>query len=320
MSSSASSVPAVLSFSSVRHHDLGEAEPLADLLGGPAQRLEQHGDGLATLAVDTDADGVALVDVELQPRAAAGDHLDASAASSRWSCRCSRRSTRPGERTSWRHDDALGAVDDERALLGHHREVTHEHRLALDLAGVVVDELGRDEQRGRVGLVLVLALVDGRLDLVEARVGERQRHLTRRSPRSGTARRAPLRDPPTGFAVHRERCAFSRHSSEPISHWKDSVCTSSRPGTSSGSRNFAKEIRLGAPGTELLAVATADLLWRETAKMHPSSTSCDHKHRADRHLRRDICVGSHRLTTRPVLRHAGKPNEGSSVDHSVRFR
>ena len=73
-------------------------------------------------------------------------------------------------------DHPLGAVDDERALLGHHREVAHEHRLALDLAGVVVDELGRDEQRGRVRHVFVFALVDRGLDLVEARVGERQRH------------------------------------------------------------------------------------------------------------------------------------------------
>jgi hypothetical protein len=65
----------------------------------------------------------------------------------------------PGDRTSW-----------------DHREVAHEDRLALDLTGVVVDELGRDEQRSRVRHVLVFALVDRRLDLVEARVGERQRH------------------------------------------------------------------------------------------------------------------------------------------------
>jgi len=71
---------------------------------------------------------------------------------------------------------ALGPVDDERALLRHHREVTHEHRLALDLTSVVVDELGRDEQRGRVGHVLVFALVDRCLDLVKTGVGERQRH------------------------------------------------------------------------------------------------------------------------------------------------
>jgi hypothetical protein len=52
-------------------------EVLADAVLGPAQRLEQHGDRLAALAVDADADGVALVDVELQPRTAAGDDLGA---------------------------------------------------------------------------------------------------------------------------------------------------------------------------------------------------------------------------------------------------
>ena len=43
----------------------------------PAERLEQHGDRLTALAVDADADGVALVDVELQPRTAARDDLGA---------------------------------------------------------------------------------------------------------------------------------------------------------------------------------------------------------------------------------------------------
>ena len=42
----------------------------------------------------------------------------------------------PGRADELRHDDALGAVDDERALLGHHREVAHEDRLLLDLARV----------------------------------------------------------------------------------------------------------------------------------------------------------------------------------------
>ncbi len=58
-----------------------------------------------------------------------------------------------------RHDDALGAVDDERALVGHHREVAHEDRLLLDLAGVAVHEPGPHEDRGRVGHVLLLALL-----------------------------------------------------------------------------------------------------------------------------------------------------------------
>jgi hypothetical protein len=36
---------------------------------------------------------------------------------------------------------------------------------------------------------------------------------------------------------------------------------------------LAKETRFGAPGTEFEEMVV-DLLWLETAKMHPSGTSC----------------------------------------------
>jgi hypothetical protein len=62
-----------------------------------------------------------------------------------------------------RHDHALGAVDHERALVGHHREVPHEDRLLLDLAGGGVDEASADEDRRGEGHVLLLALLDGEL-------------------------------------------------------------------------------------------------------------------------------------------------------------
>jgi hypothetical protein len=75
-----------------------------------------------------------------------------------------------------RHDDTLGAVDDERALLGHEREVAHEHGLGLDLTGEVVHELGLDVQRGGVGLAALLALVDGVLLGLEERAREAELH------------------------------------------------------------------------------------------------------------------------------------------------
>ena len=56
-------------------------------------------------------------------------------------------------------DDALGPVDHEGALVGHHGEVAHEDLLLLDLAGLLVDECGLHEQWGRIGHVLVLALL-----------------------------------------------------------------------------------------------------------------------------------------------------------------
>ena len=72
--------------------------------------------------------------------------------------------------------DALGAVDDEGAARAHQREVAHEDRLALDLAGLVVGELGGDVERRGVGEVLLLALLDGVLGVVEHRVLEGEAH------------------------------------------------------------------------------------------------------------------------------------------------
>ena len=55
--------------------------------------------------------------------------------------------------------DPLGAVDDEGPLVGHHREVPHEDRLLLDLAGAGVHEPRPHEDRRGVGHVLFLALL-----------------------------------------------------------------------------------------------------------------------------------------------------------------
>ena len=159
------------------HHDFGEAEPLGDLLGRPTQRLEQHRDRLATLAVDTNTDRVALVDIELEPRTATRNDLHTV------QVLLGRLvdvvlEVHTGRTHELRHDDTLGAVDDECAHRRHHGEITHEDRLALDFTSVVVDEFRGDEQRRRVSHVLVFALVDRRFDFVEAWVRERQRHGT----------------------------------------------------------------------------------------------------------------------------------------------
>ena len=157
-----------------QHRRPGEVLP--DPLGVPAQRLEQHGDRLTALAVDAHADGVPLVHVELEPGPAGRDHLAAEHVLAGGLVQRlvevdARRADQLG------HHDPLGAVDDERALAGHHGEVAHEDGLRLDLAGLAVHELGGDEQRRRVGHVLVPALLLVRLDLVEPRVGEGQRQV-----------------------------------------------------------------------------------------------------------------------------------------------
>ena len=151
------------------------AELLEDLVVGPAERLEEHGDRLLALAVDADADHVALVDLELEPGTTARDDLgreDVLVGG------LVRRALEVDARAADElgDDDALGAVDDEGAALGHEREVAHEDRLALDLTGGVVHELGGDEQGRGVGEVALLAVLDRVLELLEAVVAEGQRH------------------------------------------------------------------------------------------------------------------------------------------------
>src|SRR5699024_619527 len=76
--------------------------------------------------------------------------------------------------------------------------------------------------------------------------------------------------PPSRLVVPRAAASWV-HASEPMTHSNDSVWRSSSPGTGSGSESFANETLLGAPGT-----VETDVVWRETAKMGPSSTSRDH--------------------------------------------
>ena len=66
-----------------------------------------------------------------------------------------------------RHHDALGAVVNEGALLGHHGEVAHEFLGLTDLTGRLVHEGGLHQDRLHVGVALFAALLDGVLGLGE---------------------------------------------------------------------------------------------------------------------------------------------------------
>ena len=135
-----------------------------------AEGPHEHEDRQAALAGDAGAGGDVLagllLDVELDPLAAVGvdgalhelvlrEVPEAVALTG-----LEDDAGRPHE---LRHDDALGAVDHEGALVGHHREVPHEDRLLLDLAGGRVDEAGPHEDRSGEGHVLLLALLDREL-------------------------------------------------------------------------------------------------------------------------------------------------------------
>jgi hypothetical protein len=107
----------------VEHRLVGVAlrvdDEVRELLVGvaEAERLEQHGDGLLALAVDADVDDVLLVDLELEPRAAAGDHLGVDDVLLRRRLVGVDAEVDAGRSHELRHDDALGAVDDERAAV-----------------------------------------------------------------------------------------------------------------------------------------------------------------------------------------------------------
>ena len=135
-----------------------------------AERTQQGEDAEPTLAGDAGAAGDvlarAVLDVELHPLTAvrvdgALDELVlgevAQAVALAWL------EDHAGAADELGHDDTLGAVDDEGALVGHRRQVAHEDGLLFDLAGVAVHEPGPHEDRRAVGHVLLFAFLDREL-------------------------------------------------------------------------------------------------------------------------------------------------------------
>ena len=77
------------------------------------------------------------------------------------------------------NDDALGSIDDERAVVGHQRDVAEEDFLLLDVANgarfrlrvfLVDGQAHRDLERGRVGHATLLALAHVILQLQSYRI------------------------------------------------------------------------------------------------------------------------------------------------------
>ena len=160
------------------HHKLGKAEAILDLLLAPAQCLKQHGNRLAALAVNAHADGIALVDVELQPCTAGRNNLHGV---QRTLGGLIDRAIEVHARGAHqlRDDDALGTVHDERAHIRHHREIADKNGLRLNLLGVVIDKLCGHVQRRGVVDVLFLALIHGVFHRFKARLRQGQGHIAR---------------------------------------------------------------------------------------------------------------------------------------------
>ena len=158
--------------------DVGVSEEVHDLIVGlrNAEGAQQDRRALATLAVDGDDQVAVLVDLKLEPGAARGNELHMVHLHAVVDLRGEVHARRADE---LRHDDALGAIDDEGASVGHEREVAHEDELFLDFAGLLVDEAHLDEEGCLIGDVLGAAFGDGAWRVAKLVLAKRHLHRSR---------------------------------------------------------------------------------------------------------------------------------------------
>ena len=167
--------------------------PQDRLVGLEAEGAQEDRRGELPLPVDPDEQHALLVELELHPGSAVRDDLREEALLGLAGEEHARGAVQLGD------DDPLGPVDDERAVLGHQRNVAEEdflflrvaHRLDAGLRVLVVDEEPEgDLERDRVGHAPFLALRDGVLHLKVHRVAAdvAERHavgVLRAAPRAG---------------------------------------------------------------------------------------------------------------------------------------
>ena len=157
---------------------LGIAEQLDDLFTRlrDAERTKQQRCWLLALAVDTNGKHIALVRLELEPRATRGDDLSVINSLVGGFIALGGE-IHTGATNQLRNDNALGTVDDEGAARGHEREITHEHVLFLDLARFAIDETNLGEEWSLIGNVTSLALVYAILRLSKFMATEFNAHI-----------------------------------------------------------------------------------------------------------------------------------------------
>jgi hypothetical protein len=133
---------------------------------GAEQRRDEEFPAAAA-AVEVDVEQVVVVELHLEPGAAVGDDaegVEQLAVRVRGDLEGD-----AGRTVELGDDDALGAVDDERAALGHHRDLAHVDFLVLDEVLLAQAEL--HVERHRVGDALADALDLGVLRVAD-RVGD----------------------------------------------------------------------------------------------------------------------------------------------------
>jgi hypothetical protein len=157
-------------------------EQVEHLLVAVAQRAQQDRDRQLAAAVDARVHAVLGVELEVEPRAAVGDHARVE----QQLARAVRLAAvvveeHAGAAVQLGDDHALGAVDDEGAVVGHQRQLAQVDLLLADVLDGLLgarrflvehDQAHLDAQRGRVGEAAELALLD-----VEHRLAEPVAHV-----------------------------------------------------------------------------------------------------------------------------------------------
>ena len=178
------------SFLSLTLISLTRVERLQNLgVGLEPQRAQKNRAVEFALAVDTDVQQILVVVLELDPASAVGNDLAEEIALRRNALK-----EHAGRAVQLRYDDALGAVDDEGAVIGHQRNFAEEDFLLLDVADrlgagfrvLVVDGKADGHlERSGVGHAALFALGDVVFQLqangIAAAVAERDDVLVERS-------------------------------------------------------------------------------------------------------------------------------------------
>ena len=123
-----------------------------------AQRTQKHSDGQLTGTVNTHPQHIVAVGFIFQPRAAVGDDLGGKKLLARLIHGHGKIGA--GRTNQLADNDALRAIDQEGAVLGHQREIAHEHFGFLDFARFLVLQAHKHLQRRGIGQVAFAAAFD----------------------------------------------------------------------------------------------------------------------------------------------------------------
>jgi len=127
---------------------------------------QQHGHRQLALAINLNRNDIAFGGLKLQPRTTVGDQLGVAQATvgSPIFLNGKINARRPNQLAD---NNALRAINNEGAVVGHQGEVTHEDVLRGYLTSLAVDEAGTNPQRRSIGHVSIPALGLGVLWLTE---------------------------------------------------------------------------------------------------------------------------------------------------------